>query len=90
MKFSRGAVFCFYLFSISVISYAMEPVLSGGNALAQDNLTQIVSGTPADRPYRLTLREALRIALRTYPGLGAAQQGIAASKAGIGVAQSQY
>ncbi len=90
MKFYHGAVFCFYLFSISVISYALEPILSGAEALAQDNLTQIVSGTPGDRPYRLTLREALRIALRTYPGLGAAQQGIAASKAGIGVAQSQY
>jgi len=43
-----------------------------------------------NRPFHLTLREALEIALRTYPGLGAAQAGVYVSRAGIGIAKSQY
>ncbi len=90
LKFRPGRFFCFYFFLISVIPYVLDSFFSVNSALAQDNLTQIVTGSPATRPYRLTLRKALQIALRTYPGLGAAQQGAVASKAGIGVAQSQY
>ena len=38
-------------------------------AIAQDNLTQIVPDHPPTHPFELTLRKALEIALRTYPGL---------------------
>ncbi len=89
-RFSSGWIFYFYFLAISITSYSPFFLFPKDAAWAQDNLTQIVGGTPADHPYRLTLRRALEIALRTYPGLGAAQQGILASKAGIGVAQSQY
>nr|EES52017.1 MAG: hypothetical protein UBAL3_95320054 [Leptospirillum ferrodiazotrophum] len=40
------------------------------------------------KPFELTLRSALEIALRSYPGIGAAQHGVLGSKAGIGVARA--
>lgn len=55
-----------------------------------DNQLQIDRSASSERPYRLTLREALDIALRTYPGLGAAQAGMGVARAGIGIARSQY
>ncbi len=90
MVFSPGPIFYIFFLSVSIASYSVSYLFPRDAAWAQDNQTQIVGGTPADHPYDLTLRQALEIALRTYPGLGAAQQGIVASKAGIGVAQSQY
>ena len=78
------------LLLISISSYILFLEPEYYPVFAQDNLTQIIPNHPPEHPFELTLRKALRIALRTYPGLGAAQQGIIASKAGIGVAQSQY
>ncbi len=90
LKFYAIRFLSLSLVVISILIYIF--FLDQGKHLvfAQDNLTQIIPDHPPDRPFELTLRKALKIALRTYPGLGAAQQGVLASKAGIGVAQSQY
>ncbi|MCL4461088.1 MAG: TolC family protein [Nitrospirae bacterium] len=56
------------------------------------------SGEPSSRivgageptGYVLTLPNALSIALRSQPQLGAAKAGVTSAKAGIGIAQSQY
>jgi len=80
-----------FIVTLSLSSYALPMDFPGALADAED-LPESTSGASAsfDRPFRLTLRAALGIALRSYPGIGAAQQGVLASKAGIGVAQSQY
>lgn len=83
-------IFFSFLTIVSIDCYDFSPSFAGEEDRLQDNLSQIAAGDQPTRPYHLTLRDALRIALRTYPGLGAAQAGMFASKAGIGVAQSQY
>ena len=78
------------LLILSVFNYDFSMAMAGSPPIAPDNKSQIVLPGGSIRPYHLTLRDALEIALRTYPGLGAAQAGVNASKAGIGIAQSQY
>ena len=79
--FLSALLFCFYSKNLPL--------------LTPDSLAISLPSPPSEtstvgKPFELTLRAALEIALRSYPGIGAAQQGILASKAGIGVAQSQY
>ena len=83
-------ILLFFLSALLFCFYSKNPPLSSADS-SPSSLPAPPSETSAvGKPFELTLRSALEIALRSYPGIGAAQQGILASKAGIGVAQSQY
>ncbi|MCL5259197.1 MAG: TolC family protein [Nitrospirae bacterium] len=57
---------------------------------SEDSSSQIVGKEEPSGGYVLTLPNALSIALRSQPQLGAAKAGVTSAKAGIGIAQSQY
>lgn len=89
MSFVSRFITPFFL-TLSILGYDISFSIAETTNIDPDKNLQIAPPEGATRPYHLTLRAALEIALRTYPGIGGAQAGIAVTRAGIGVAQSQY
>ena len=83
-------ILLFFLSALLFCFYSKNPPLSSADSSPSSLPAPPSETSTVGKPFELTLRSALEIALRSYPGIGAAQQGILASKAGIGVAQSQY
>jgi outer membrane protein len=75
-----GAGFSIALLVLLAAMNPLVPVQAGESPLTETR----------ESTYVLTLPDALKIALRTHPQLGAAKAGVKSAKAGIGIAQSQY
>ncbi len=88
----RDSLLIRLLFSLCLILSAMNPVLPFRADAAPGQGSPLFNHGAGNRSkvFVLTLPDALALALRSHPQLGAANAGVSSAQAGIGIARSQY